>query len=79
MSSKTDHRTPEEIWEDAKLWLQCVAFPVVCFLFGVLLGYCEGVANTIKWSQSEAIARGVAGYDEKTGEWKWLVERKVAE
>lgn len=27
----------------------------------------------------EAIARGVAGYDEQTGEWKWTVERKVAE
>lgn len=31
-----------------------------------------------RW-QREAVARGVAEYDAKTGEWKWTVERKVAE
>lgn len=31
-----------------------------------------------RWHR-EAVARGVAEYDAKTGEWKWTVERKVAE
>lgn len=58
------------------------AFMIV-MVFAVLMSAIVSAGITTSYDerhwQSEAIARGVAGYDEKTGEWKWTVERKVAE
>ena len=38
--------------------------------FGITLCVCQSV-----W-QAECVARGVAEYDAKTGEWKWKVEKE---
>jgi hypothetical protein len=63
----------------------CLAIVVFAAMVALGVGMAVSVdvakarsSETAKW-QREAVARGVAEYDSTTGEWKWTVERKVAE
>lgn len=76
--AKTDEQAAGDR-ENARLALQCIGFPVACFVAGAAIGWMQGAADTLRYMQAEAVARGVAGYDVETGEWKWTVERKVTE
>lgn len=62
--------------EDAKAVFGLV---IIVAILSLISGVGVGQGLTSSCWKSEAVARGVAGYDEKTGEWKWTVERKVSD
>lgn len=67
MSEKTDKDIAAMVWN-------ALLFPSLIGISGFFAGISAGMSSM----RNEAVARGVAGYDEQTGEWKWTVERKVA-
>lgn len=70
VGAEQQRREQREMWDAVKAWVLVVGWSAAV-LVGLLGTYGGGYADATADLQRDAIARGFAEYNGKTGEWQW--------